>query len=240
MTSIWAHRGAALKAPENTIAAYELAFADGADGIEIDVQRTSDGVLVVCHDETIDRTSDGKGAIADLSYDQLREFDFSAGHADYSELRIPSLAEVLDLVEASGKVINIELKNSIEPYSGMETQIDQMVCSRRLTGRVWYSSFNHLSLVELANSPVPRGALYAQQLVRPWSYASGFGMEAIHPWEGVVNAELVRQCHRAGMRVHPWTVDNPARMSELAAIEVDAIITNDPALAVSTLGTGER
>lgn len=237
MTSIWAHRGASANAPENTMVAFELAFEHGADGIEIDVQRTSDGVLVVCHDETIDRTSDGRGAIVDLSYEQLCDYDFSASKPDYSGLRIPRLDEVLDLVEASGRVINIELKNSIERYPGMEAEIDRLVCSRKLTGRVWYSSFNHQSLVELSSSPVPRGVLYAQQLVRAWTYASSFGAEALHPWSEVVDAEMVEAAHRCGMRVHPWTVDSPERMVELAGIGVDAIITNDPALAVATMGT---
>ena len=91
-TSVWAHRGASSEAPENTLPAFELAVTQGADGIELDVQRTLDGRLVVCHDETIDRTSNGTGAIKDHSLEQLRCLDFSGGREGFAGVRIPLLS----------------------------------------------------------------------------------------------------------------------------------------------------
>lgn len=150
MTKIWAHRGACADAPENTLPAFQLAFDQGADGVELDVQRTRDGVLVICHDETIDRTSDGSGAISELTFDQLRRLDFSNGRNGYARVPIPTLAEVLDLVRGTDKVVDIELKNSVVRYPGMEEQVDALVAGFGLTDQVWYSSFNHLSLLHLA------------------------------------------------------------------------------------------
>lgn len=235
MTKIWAHRGAAADAPENTLPAFQLAFDQGADGIELDVQRSADGVLVVCHDETIDRTSDGSGAIAELTLAELRRHDFSNGRTGFAQVPIPTLAEVLELVRGSNWVVNIELKNSIVAYAGMEAEIDALVQSMGLADQIWYSSFNHLSLARLAElgTPVRLGALYVEQLVRPWEYVVGFGGSALHPMAASVDAELVCAAHGIGVRVHPWTVDEPEQLAALMAAGVDAVITNRPALAVS-------
>ncbi len=236
--SIWAHRGASADAPENTMPAFQLAIEQGVDGFELDVQRSADGVLVVCHDETIDRTSDGSGAIADLRLAELRRHDFSNGHTGFGRVQIPTLAEVLDLVRGSGAVVNIELKNSVVRYAGMEAQVDALVNQFGLGDQVWLSSFNHQSLAVLAGlgSRVPRAALYIEQLVQPWRYAAGFGASALHPHLLAVDAELVASAHAAGMRVHPWTVDDPRAITELAALGVDAVITNLPGLARQVLG----
>lgn len=233
MASIWAHRGASADAPENTLPAFRLAFEQGADGIELDVQRTVDGVLVVCHDETIDRTSDGSGAIAQLTFDRLRRHDFSKPCARYRRVPIPTLAEVLELVRGTDRVVNIELKNSVVAYEGMEAEVEALVVGLGLSAQIWYSSFNHLSLVRLAElgSVAGRGALYVEQLVRPWEYVTGFGANALHPVARIVDAELVAAAHRAGVRVHPWTVDEPQSIAALARAGVDAIITNVPAVA---------
>lgn len=238
MTSIWAHRGASATAPENTLPAFELALQQGADGFELDVQRSVDGVLVVCHDETIDRTSNGSGLIAELSHDELLQFDFANQLPGYAGVGIATLAEVLELVRGTDAVVNIELKNSVLRYAGMEAEVDALVAELGLVDQVWYSSFNHQSLVTLAElgSPVPRGALYVEQLVRPWDYVAGFGATALHPMAATVDAELVAGAHDAGIRVHPWTVDDPAQIVALAELGVDAVITNRPDLARQVLG----
>lgn len=237
MTKIWAHRGASGQAPENTIESFQLALDQGADGFELDVQRTADGVLVVCHDETVDRTSDGSGAIAELSWAQLSEFDFSAAMPGFDGVRIPTLAQVLELVVGTSAVVNIELKNSIERYPGMEAEVVALVSRMGLDRQIWYSSFNHLSLVELVRVGVTSGlgALYVEQLVRPWDYVSGFGVAALHPSAHTVTPELVEAAHRVGVRVHPWTVDDPVALRGLAEAGVDAVITNLPAFAREVL-----
>lgn len=233
MTAIWAHRGASADAPENTLPAFAAAVEQGADGIELDLQRTADGELVVIHDETIDRTSDGTGRVVDLTLDELRRCDFSNGMPGFGGTRIPTLREVFELLAPTPLVINVELKNSVELYPGMEAQVDQLVAEFSFADRVIYSSFNHYSLRTLrdANTPVPLGVLYAEGLVDPWVYATYLGVQAIHPpWEVLQVPGVVDECHARGISVNTWTVASE-QAPRLASLGVDAIITNHPALA---------
>ncbi len=110
MTKIFAHRGASGYAPENTLDAFALAMDMGADGIELDVQMTKDDEVVVIHDETIDRVSDGKGMVKDYTLEQLREFSFDNHMEGYEHVSIPTLNEVLELVKPSKMEVNVELK----------------------------------------------------------------------------------------------------------------------------------
>ena len=121
------HRGAPAHAPENTLAAFRRALADGAELLECDVHLSADGHVVVMHDETIDRTSNGVGNLADYTLSQLKEFDFSAGHPEFTNVAIPTLAEVFDVLGPTGLMINIELKNSVEDYPGLEEAVLAMV-----------------------------------------------------------------------------------------------------------------
>jgi len=104
---IWAHRGASGYAPENTLLAFKKAIELGANGIELDVQMTKDGELVVCHDETIDRTSNGSGWIKDMTLAELKSLDFSCGQKDFAGVTIPTMREVFELLAPTGFIINI-------------------------------------------------------------------------------------------------------------------------------------
>ncbi len=119
---IFAHRGASAYAPENTLESFALAAKMGPDGIELDVQRTRDGELVVCHDETIDRTSDGHGWLKDYTLEELRALHFNKTHPEYKDARIPTLREVYELMRPTGLLINVELKTGIFTYDGIEEQ----------------------------------------------------------------------------------------------------------------------
>lgn len=230
MTQIWAHRGASAAAPENTLAAFELAARQGAQGVELDVQRSADGTVVVIHDETVDRTTQGSGRVVDLPGSALQAWG------------VPTLAEVLDLLAPTGLRVNVELKNGIEPYPGLEEDVEAVVSSSRLADeageRVVYSSFNHRSLARLdrLGTRVPLGVLHVEAMVRPWVYAASFGARALHPMALTVLPEEVAQAHEAGMAVHVWTVDDPDAVRTLAAAGVDAIITNVPDVALAALG----
>ena len=109
---VWAHRGASAYCPENTLPAFAKAMEMGADGIELDVQMTKDGELVVCHDEKIDRTSDGKGWLKDFTLAELRNFDFSYGYEAYKGVKIPTLREVFELFADTNMTINIVLQRN--------------------------------------------------------------------------------------------------------------------------------
>lgn len=230
---IWAHRGASAYAPENTLAAFALARELGAQGIELDVQRTADGELVVCHDETIDRTSTGSGAIVELTLEQLRQYDFSAGFVGLKS-PIPTLAEVFDLLDGTELTLNIELKDSIEPYPGMAEQVAELVRHRGWEERVLISSFNHVSIAKLAADRVgiPLAVLYEGPIFEPWDYAERVGAQALNPsgYALRIQPETVAKAHERGLAVNVWTINDPAQARLAEAIGVDAIITNHPDL----------
>ncbi|SCQ73315.1 Glycerophosphoryl diester phosphodiesterase family protein [Propionibacterium freudenreichii] len=234
MTAVWAHRGASAAAPENTLPAFQAAATLGADGVELDVQRTRDGQLVVCHEETIDRTSNGVGNLADYTLSQLKEFDFSAGHPEFTNVAIPTLAEVFDVLGPTGLMINIELKNSVVPYEGMEAQVLALVHAAGWDDKVFYSSFNHRSMRRLAERDYPVGLLYDSVLWRAAKYAAELGASALHPSGRAVrvNPGVVRAAHKRGLSVNVWTIDKPAQIQALLDLEVDAIITNVPDVAL--------
>ena len=107
MTKVWAHRGASAYAPENTIPAFQMAMEMGADGLELDVHESSDGKLMVIHDERIDRTSNGTGRVVDMTCQQLKKLDFSNGMPGYKDVRIPTLREVYGLIKDSRMTVNV-------------------------------------------------------------------------------------------------------------------------------------
>ena len=149
MTEIWAHRGASGYAPENTLEAFALAAEMGADGVELDVQMSRDGYLVVAHDERIDRVSNGTGLIRDFTLKELKEFHFNKTHPEYREARIPTLREVYEALKNTSLWINVELKNGIYFYEGLEERVLELTGRLGMEKRVIYSSFNHHSMVHL-------------------------------------------------------------------------------------------
>ena len=119
-SKVWAHRGASAYAPENTLEAFRLGAEQGADGVELDVQLSKDGQLVVIHDETIDRVSDGHGYVRDYSLEELKKFVFNKTHPEYADARIPTLGEVYDLLKPLGLEINVEIKTGLLYADGFQ------------------------------------------------------------------------------------------------------------------------
>ena len=144
---VWAHRGASAYAPENTMEAYFLANQYGADGIELDVQLSRDGELVVIHDEKINRTSDGKGLVRTLTLKQLRSYNYNRTRPEHIHADIPTLREVLLYVRDNTQMtVNIELKNGVFFYPGLEEKTVELVRKLGMQDRIIYSSFNHYSI----------------------------------------------------------------------------------------------
>ncbi len=231
MTSLWAHRGASAYAPENTIPAFKQAVDMGADGVELDVQRTADGHLVCIHDETINRTSNGFGKVVDLTLEQLRLCNFSNGFVGHRNVQIPTLREVLELLAPTGVTINVELKNTVELYPGIENDALKLVQEADLLDRVIFSSFNHFSLANLRGAVPPRNLalLYSDGLYDPWKYAQFFGAAWLHPHYYMLQMpNYMWLAHEAGIGVNTWTVDRDEDIQRLAQLGVDAIITNFP------------
>ncbi len=227
---IWAHRGASGHAPENSLEAFDLAFRLGADGLELDVQLSADGRVVVCHDETIDRTSNGVGAIAEMTYAELAAFDYANDQTGFSNIMLPTLEQVFALLDDTEMVINIELKNSIEPYPGLEDAVVELVHRASWDHRVVLSSFNHLSVARLQGSGLRTAILYSEPLYEPWVHAERVGATAVHPSGHALRIDpgSVAECRERGIDVNVWTINTPEDARAAADLGVHAIITNYP------------
>ena len=172
-TKVWAHRGASGYAPENTLEAFEMAVKQQADGVELDVQLTKDGELVVLHDETLDRTTDGKGFVKDYTLKEVQALKAVKTHPEYQTGRIPMLAEVYDLLKPTGLEINVELKTGIFFYPGIEEKVLKLTKEMGMEERIWYSSFNHYSLkkVKECNPSARTGILYSDGIMpKSWAW----------------------------------------------------------------------
>lgn len=187
---IWAHRGCSQQYPENTLLAFEKAAKiQGLTGIELDIQLTKDGEIVVFHDERIDRTTDGSGYIRDYTSAELRGLKIDAGAEPYQ--RIPMMEEVLNLLAdrlSSGLKLNIELKNSVCAYEGMEEKILNLVHRRNLQDCVIYSSFYAGSLEKLGilDSDAELGILDTRVSDCLYKLKGGCKATALHPfWRGM-------------------------------------------------------
>lgn len=230
-TKVWAHRGASDYAPENTLEAFELAAKQGADGVELDVQMTKDGKLVVAHDETIDRVSDGSGRIIDYTLEELREFNFNKTKPGYATIKIPTLKEVYELLYATGMTVNVELKTGIVLYKGLEEQVLKLAKRMAMEERVIYSSFYHKSLLRLKklDPSVRTGVLYSDGWLDVVKYGKKLHADALHPALYHLQSEkLVKQAKEQGLKLHVWTVNQKEDMEQLAKRGIDAIITNRP------------
>ena len=212
--------------------AFEKAVQMGADGIELDVQLTKDGEVVICHDETLDRTSDGHGELRNYTLSELKQFDFSKPHPEYGFTPLPTLAELLDFMRGNDLAINIELKTGLIAYPGLEEKTVALVRDFGMEERVWYSSFNHQSVLK-AKLLAPRAHhafLLSQALADMPDYANKYGVEALHPDINTLRLfpELVGSLQTQGKRVHVWTVDNLEIMKDMCRLGVDAFITDCP------------
>ena len=300
-----AHRGYSGKFDENTMLAFKKAIEYNADGIETDVQLTKDGVPILIHDETIDRTTNGHGFVIDYTLDELNVFrtksiprvqslkadaleemehlkanilekaediecgktkklklnqldsdnkntlkigEYTRREVEYFQRKggeeIPTLRELLDLVAHSDlKVLNLELKNSVIEYKGLEEKVLTMIDEFNLRDRVIISSFNHMSLVKIRkleeeNNKIERqvsthkriilGALTDSTLVNVPKYLKDISVECYHPYfPSILNKEYMQEIKDAGIRVNTYTVNEAEYMKRVIDVGVDSIITNE-------------
>lgn len=238
-----AHRGANSLAPENTLAAFRKAVELGSDGFELDVQFSKDGKLVVIHDEKVDRTTNGKGLVKDLTLAELKELDAGSWFGpEFLKEKIPTLDEVLGEFHGADLHINIEIKSGIVLYPGIEKAVLAQVKERRREDSVLISSFNHYSLADChkLNPEVRIGILYVAGLYEPWNYARALGCYSVHPLFYGIQAEIIQGCKKEGLAIYAWTVNDPPYMAALARGGVDAIITDRPQDLKTVLEEGHR
>ena len=194
-TKVWAHRGASGYAPENTLDAFQKAVEMGADGIELDVQMTKDSELVVIHDETIDRVSNGKGWVKDYTYEELKKINFNKTHLEYTKEEIPTLEQVYRLIKPTNLTINVEIKTGIVFYPGIEERVLELTERLGMKERVIYSSFNHYTIrkIKELDPQAKTGMLYEDGIIDAVDYACEKyhvrnGKELEYIWECYMDA----------------------------------------------------
>lgn len=232
---VWAHRGASGYAPENTLPAFKMAADMKADGVELDVQLTKDGVIVVCHDEKIDRTSNGAGFIRDYTLEELKKYDFCNGNIAYEETQIPTMEEVFDLLKPTGLTINIELKTGEYFYPGLEEKIVELTKEKGWNDRVIYSSFNHYSILKIKelDPEAKTGFLYADGTLNMPGYAAEKQVNALHPaFYNLQYPGFMEDCAMYDIDVNVWTVNSEKDMLRCRELLVNAVITNYPDKAI--------
>ena len=237
-----AHRGSSAHAPENTLAAFILAADQNADAIELDAKVTQDGHVVVMHDPTVDRTTDGHGPVSDLTLAEIRQLD--AGSNFDPRLkgeRVPLLEEVFEAV-GQRVLINVELTNYTTWDDGLELKAIDLIKQHQLEERVILSSFNPFGLRKVKRSQpgLACGLLYSADqplyLRHGWLAFLIPHLEAHHPHYTQVTAAFVRRRHARGQKVNTWTVKEAAAIRAAAAAGVDGLIGDDPILIRETLG----
>ncbi|MFT3983869.1 MAG: glycerophosphodiester phosphodiesterase [Lachnospiraceae bacterium] len=230
-TLVWAHRGASGYAPENTLKAFQKAVELGADGIELDVQMTKDGQLVVIHDETVERTSSSEGWVKDYLYEDLRKLDVNRNFPEYGRAGIPALEEVYRLLKPTGLQINTEIKTGIVFYEGIEEKVLALAASLGMEDQIVYSSFNHRSVMRIRelDSHAKTAFLYEDGFLDMPEYASRHGVTALHP--ALYNLQypgFLEECRRRAIKVRTWTVNEREHMELVCGYELEAMITNYP------------
>lgn len=235
MTQIFAHRGYAANYPENTMKAFKEAEKAGSDGIELDVQFTKDGEIVVIHDETVDRTTNGTGAVKDFTYEELRKLDASYKNKTLLKKEpIPSLREVLEWLTTNKLQCNIEIKSNLDTFMKIEQPVIAMIREYGLSDRIIISSFNHYSLVYCYRiaPEIEIAPLYAEGLYMPWVYAESIKAKGMHPNHKVAPNEIIKGSLEYGIAVRPYTVNKEKDMRRLFECGCTAFITDDPAKAL--------
>lgn len=233
---IEAHRGDSANAPENTLSAFRRALDLGADSIELDVHPALDGTLMVIHDSTLDRTTNGTGAIQTKTVEQLRRLDAGTWLApEFADEKIPSLEEVFTLLAGSRTNLNIEIKASPSGFNVPRALVNLL---RRFGRERDYivSSFNLQALLEVRKiEPQMQLALIGKgPQILP--QAKLHGLPWIHGEFSTVDKPLIEAAHALGMRVNIWTMDDPSRFAYWKGIGVDKICTNCPSKMLAAAG----
>lgn len=258
-TKIYGHRGASDYAPENSMEAFKLAYEMKACGIEFDVQLTKDNKIVVIHDETIDRTSNGKGNVSDFTLKELRSFDFNCKNRKYQKsyqnlktnqetnsetnpetkifenIKIPLLSEVLEQFKNKDFLFNIELKNNIINYENLEEKTLSLIKEFDFLEKTIFSSFSHKSMCKMKEfAPSANIAfLYSTGIMDEISYLDKYNISIANPVSFLCNTkEKIDEFHMANKSVNVWTVNQGSLIREFCDFGIDGIITNRPDLGV--------
>ena len=225
MMKIVGHRGARAVAPENTLRAVRAGLAC-ADCIEVDVRMSRDGVPVIMHDATLERTTNGRGIVRNHSFEEIRRLDAGAGE------QVPTLGEVIDLVAGRAPLL-VELKEQ----EGIETVAETLTVA--CAEQVIFVSFLTEALARAGQllPAIPRGLIYSRAGLDSFIQARSVGATLLLPRFDLANAMLIHHAHAENLRVILWTVNTAADLHAVAVMGADAVATDDPCMARSVLRT---
>lgn len=224
------HRGASADAPENSLAAFALAKEQGADGVELDVQLSRDDRIVIIHDTTVDRTTNGSGKVSELTLKELQALDAGQGQT------IPTLDELLEMLGPS-ILYNIELKPFAVDADSLATAVADRILAHNLANQVLVSSFNPMMVRRARQHLTPETMVahiwYKKQFKYKYLLAKA---EAHHPKHTLVDEKYMNWARKHGWRVHTWAVDEPEEARRLLDLGVHGLITNKPQFLRESLG----
>lgn len=232
-TLIIAHRGASAFAPENTLAAFQKAVEMKADAFELDAKLSRDGEIVVIHDQTVDRTTNGSGKVIELSLEEMRNLDAGSSFSqEFVGEKIPLLREVLETF-SDRILINIELTNYISIFDGLAKKTAQLVKELGVEKSVFFSSFHPLNLITTKRfSPEVSVALLAVPGKSGWLARSGLlrwlSPRIIHPYYQDIDKEYIEKQHKYNRKVNIWTINDENDMDKFVKAKIDGLITDDP------------
>lgn len=241
MPKIISHRGAFKYAPQNTIPAFLKALEIGANGIEFDIQMTKDNELVVCHDYTIDETSNAKGKIKDFTLEELKKIDFGIKYSpEFKNTKIPTLEEVLKIANEF-EIINIEIKSQAEKNEEVVKRVIECVKENNFTNDIIYSSFDFevLKIMQKLDNTLKLGALFTtadfsreNKAIRKIEKVKANSLQAIHPNARFLRRQYVEECHKNGIMVNCWGANSTKKITQMFDIGCDLIITDEVERAI--------
>lgn len=244
MMKVIAHRGYSGKYPENTMLSFQKAVEAGCDGIELDVQLTKDGEVVVFHDEKVDRTTDGAGAVKDYTLEELKKLNAAKLFPRLTDFEaVPTLDEYCAWMAKNDIFTNIEIKTGVYYYEDIEKKTVDVIRKYGLEDRIIFSSFNPESLsrtLQLAPE-IPCGFLIGGSgLGNAGYFCKSCGYAYYHPGFKMLNEAVIENCRANGIRMNVWTVNDMAELEQLCEWGCDGVITNFPRVCRAYIDLGTR
>ncbi|WP_091483572.1 glycerophosphodiester phosphodiesterase [Gracilibacillus orientalis] len=234
-TIIYAHRGASKHAPENTMPAFELAYKHGADGIETDVQLTKDNIPVLIHDEQLNRTTNGTGFVKDFTYNELKQLDAGSWKSPhFTDTKIPRLDDLLAWNQGKQLKLNVELKNNIISYQGLEDIVCQKLNEYKMAKQTVISSFNHASITKVndKNVNIDYALLTGRRNRTLIPYSKKIKAKGIHIGYRLLSNRLVTLANENKLYVAVYTVNSPITINKAIRLGCQALFTDVPKLAI--------
>lgn len=234
---IIAHRGASGYAPENTMPAFILAYEQNADGIEMDVHLTKDGRVVICHDDTLERTSNGTGELRAKTLYELKKLDFGSWYGEkFKNERIATFDEFWDWFITTRRdfIVNIEIKNGPYIHEGIEKKLLDIINDKPLPNlfdRIIISCFHHdtLNKVKQIESRFQTAPLFEGTIIDIEKLCEQAGhSEYIHPYYNSIDTAMLQKSQNSNIKINTWTVNTTEQLEYVKQFNINGIITNYP------------